>query len=212
SAASGFRDAIRRHDWSRAWDDLARAIETVTKAYQQHGLPGGIAAGASALGNVVGGRAGRALSSAGSAGSTALMATGNPYIALAAAAVAGLTELLRGKPSNQGAGYSLVTGEFSGKSRTAETERAAKSAADIISGGMDILRDAGAQLTATVHGLVIGTRDLSQIYLTNGRTVTAAVGDAAAAAEAGLLAMLESATFADEAQGKLVKSMMAAGK
>jgi len=211
-AASRFRSALKRHDWASVFDELQSTIQTIQASFKEHGIVGAVGTAASAIGSAIGGKTGRAVSSAANAGMTTLMVTGNPIIAAAAAALAGLTELLKSKPSNAGAGLSLVTGQFSGKSRTPETERAAQGAADAIRQGEAILKAAGITLGATVHGLVIGTRDLSQVYLTNGQTVTSAVGDAAAAAEAGLKAMLGSATFASDAQKTLVEGMLAAGK
>jgi len=199
--------------------------------------PGLLGAGAVAA-SMIGGRGGRAAASglgaasmglsAGSAlmGAATMGTLGSGALAGAAMSIApmlgpigiaigvglALKELLKGKPTNAGAGISLVTGQLSGDKRTSETEQAARGAADAITAGAKILADAGIKATATVHGLVVGTRDPSQVYLTNGQTVTAAVGDAGAAAEAGLKAMLASATYATEAQKKLVESMVAAGK
>jgi hypothetical protein len=59
---------------------------------------------------------------------------------------------------------------------------------------------------------VLGTRDVSDIYLSDGRTLTAAIGDAGAATETALKAVLQAATFADEGQKKLVDDMLAQGK
>jgi TP901 family phage tail tape measure protein len=209
-------DDIRNKDWASAFRGLLEALKDVRKAFSETGTTAdkvtAISSLADAAGRAIGGKGGRALSSAANAGTTAFLVTGNPIVAAAAAAVAGLAELLKSKPSNKGAGFSLVTGQFTGDKRTPETERAVKTAADAITKGQELLEAAGLKLGATVHGLVIGTRDLSQIYLTNGRTVTAAVGDAAAAAEAGLRAMLETATFTDETQRKLVEGMLAANK
>lgn len=123
-----------------------------------------------------------------------------------------LSGLLKGKPTNAGAGYDLTTGQLSGNKRTSETEQAVLAAADAIKSGQSLLANAGLTLTDSVRGLVIGTRDESQIYLSSGKTLTSAVGDAAAATETALLALLDGATYADEQQKKLVDSMRAAGK
>lgn len=123
-----------------------------------------------------------------------------------------LSGLFKGKPTNAGAGYDLISGQLSGDKRTPETEKAVMAAADAIRVGQDALTSAGLTLTDSVRGLVIGTRDPSQIYMGSGRTLTAGVGDAAAAAEAALLALLDGATYADEQQRILVESMRAAGK
>lgn len=203
------------------------------------GAAGALSLGSLAA-NVIGGKTGRAIGGglgiaasgvglgafAGTlTGGAALTAAGlgaavGPLIALAgplgiaAGALYAAAKIFNigGKPSNKGAGVSLVTGEITGKSRDAETEKAAVAAADAIKAGQDALKDAGITLGATVHGLVIGTRDLSQVYLTNGKTVTAAVGDAAAAVDAGLRSVLDSATYASDAQRKVAESALAAGK
>lgn len=212
SAGDELFNGIKSRNWSSAFSGLLRALEQVQQAATKTDKAMAALALADAAGNAIGGKGGRAISSSANAGASAFMMTGNPYIAAAAAALAGLSELLKSKPSNEGAGYSLATGAVTGKSRTADTERAARSAADIITGGQDLLRSAGLTLTETIHGLVIGTRDLSQVYTTGGRTVTAAVGDVAAAADAGLRAVLETATYASAEQEKLAKSALAAGK
>ena len=135
-------------------------------------------------------------------------------IGLAAGALYAAAKLLNvgGKPTNAGAGYDLTTGRLSGDRRTAETESAVKAAADAIKGAEDAFKAAGITLGDTIRGLVIGTRDQTQIYTASGRTIMSAVGDAAAATDAAVRAMLDGATFATEAQEKLVRSMLAAGK
>ncbi|MFN3582619.1 phage tail length tape measure family protein [Phenylobacterium sp.] len=182
--------------------------------------------GLAGLGMSLGGMAGTlgsALSVGGSLASVGTLGLGSALtgiagvlgpIGLAAGALYAAAKLFNvgGKPSNHGAGYDLVTGQFSGDKRNRETEQAAKAAADAILEGQAFLKDAGIELGATVRGLVIGTRDLSQIYLTNGRTLTSATGDAAAAADAALRAVLEGATYVNDAQKSLVEGMVAAGK
>lgn len=135
-------------------------------------------------------------------------------IGLAAGALYAAAKLLNvgGKPSNEGAGYSLVTGQFSGNKRTSDTEEAAKTAGDAIQGVQDTLRAAGIGLTDAVHGLVIGSRDLTQIYLTSGRTLYSAVGDSGAAVDAATRAILEGANYVSDAQKQLVMSALDAGK
>jgi hypothetical protein len=127
------------------------------------------------------------------------------------AIVGGVSGLLKGKPSNAGAGYDLVTGAISGNKRNADTEGAAVQAGLAIKAGQDLLRQY-ATLNETITGLVIGTRDQTQIYTSQGDTLRTAVGDASAAAEAALQEVLRSATFTNEAQQKLVDDMLAAGK
>lgn len=179
----------------------------------------GIAAGGLGLGAFAGTAAGAAaLGSVGlGAGAIGAIAGLAGPIGLAAGALFAAAKLfnLGGKPSNKGAGLALTEtglGALSGNKRNQETEQAVTAAGQAILAGEQVLRDAGIKLGATVNGLVIGTRDLSQIYLTNGKAVKAAVGDAAAAADAGLKAVLQSAEYADAAQKTLVENMLAAGK
>lgn len=216
SAGDELFDGIRNRDWAQAFSGLLRALDLVKKAFDEgtkFDKVNAVAGLADAAGRAIGGKGGRALSSASSAGAMAFQFSGgNPVVAGVAAAVAGLAELIKSKPSNAGAGYSLVTGEITGRSRTAETERAVLAASGAIRDGQDALRAAGLTLTETIHGVVIGSRDLSQAYTTGGRTITAAIGDAAATTEAALRAVLETATFASAEQEKLAKSALAAGK
>jgi hypothetical protein len=164
-------------------------------------LATGLGAGAATIGGGIG---------AGMAGAAALLGPAAPVIAV----IAGLATLIGSlqKPTNAGAGFDLVSGQLSGNKRTAETERAATAAGETILQGQQLLRDAGIQLTTTVNGLVVGTRDLSQIYLSNGRTLTSAVGDAAGAADTALKAVLAGATYVSDAQKSLVDGMLAAGQ
>ncbi|MCR5875175.1 hypothetical protein LRS10_13840 [Phenylobacterium sp. J426] len=135
-------------------------------------------------------------------------------IGIAAGALYAAAKLFNigGKPSNAGAGLDLRTGALSGNKRTSETEQAAKAAGDAILEAQKTFEAAGIKLGDTITGLVIGTRDLTQVYTASGRTLTSAVGDAAAATDAAVKAMLDGANFASEAQEKLVRSMLAAGK
>ncbi|UPT53199.1 hypothetical protein [Synechococcus phage Ssp-JY42] len=202
--------------------------------------PGGIASLGSLAANAIGGRGGRAIGGglgiaasgiglgtfAGSTfGGAALTAAGlgglvGPLIALAgpigiaAGALYAAAKLFNigGKPSNKGAGFDLVTGAISGNKRDAETEEAARTAGEAIIGIQDALKAAGIGLTDTVKGLVIGTRDQTQIYLASGKTLLSAVGDSGAAVDTALRALLEGATYVSEAQKKLVDSALAAGK
>lgn len=166
---------------------------------------------AQGIGDAIGGRGGRALSGAAS-GALAGFQVGGPIGAVVGGVLGGLSQLLKGKPSNKGAGFDLVTGAVSGKSRTAETEEAARGTGQVILQMQAALKKLGATLSTTVNGLVIGTRDLTQIYLSDGRTLTSAIGDAGAATEAALHAVLQAADFADVAQKELVKSMLEAGE
>lgn len=135
-------------------------------------------------------------------------------IGLAAGALYAAAKLFNvgGKPSNAGAGYDLRTGAMSGNKRTEETEGAARSAGEAIQGIMDAVKAAGIGLTDAVTGLVIGTRDQTQIYLASGQTLKSAVGDSGAAVDTAMRALLASATYVSDAQKKLVDSALAAGK
>lgn len=204
------------------------------------GMVGVIAGLGMVAGSVIGGRTGRAISGGaqiaglgaalgsglGSAAAAGLLGTGGlaagaaslaPLlgpIGLAAGALYAAAKLFNigGKPSNKGAGYDLITGQLSGDKRNEETERAVTSAAEAIRAATELLGSQGVTPGATVNGLVIGTRDPSQIYMSDGRTVTSAVGDAAAAVDAAMRAMLQGATYQNEVQKTLVEGMLAAGK
>lgn len=163
----------------------------------------GTTAGAAALGTLGLG--------AGAIGSIAALA--GP-IGLAAGALYAAVKLFNigGKPSNNGAGFDLITGQLSGNKRNAETEQAAQGAGQAIIAIQDSLKAAGIGLGDTVRGLVIGTRDQTQIYLSSGRELRTAVGDSQAAVDASLRAILEGATYVSDAQKKLVESALEAGK
>lgn len=174
---------------------------------------GGLGIAASGVGLATALGSGGALAGIGAALGPAVVAALGP-IAIAAGALYAAAKLFNvgGKPSNKGAGFDLVTGQISGSKRDAETEQAARGAGEAILGIQDALRAAGISLTETVNGLVIGTRDQTQIYLSSGKTLLSAVGDSGAAVDTALRAILESATFVSEAQKKLVDSALAAGK
>lgn len=148
------------------------------------------------------------------AGATAAIATFAAPVAIAAAALYAAAKIFQigGKPSNNGAGFDLTTGALSGNKRTSETEQAAKGAGEAISAIQDALKAAGIGLTDSVKGLVIGTRDQTQIYLASGKTLLSAVGDSGAAVDTALKALLDGAKYVSEAQKTLVQSALAAGK
>jgi hypothetical protein len=218
----GFSSALSRHDWGGLFQSAAEALAEMGAS---NGLTSGLSqvGGFAALGSAAGSglaslfggkKATGALVGAGAAALAGLFVAG-PLGAIIGGIVGGAASLLGGKPSNKGAGIALsptAIGALSGNKRDADTEQGAKTAAQAILAGEDVLRQAGITLSATVRGLVIGTRDLTQIYLTNGQTLTSAVGDVAAAAEAGLKGVLENATYTSDAQKQLVESMIAAGK
>jgi tape measure domain-containing protein len=144
---------------------------------------------------------------------TAIMSIGAalPMIGIVAGGLYALSEIFK-KPSNHGAGYDLITGQFSGQSRTEETEGAVKQVGDAVLQMQALLDSAGITRGDGVRGLVIGSRDPTQIYTTSGKTITAAKGDVEAAANAALDAMLDGATYVSDTQKQLVESMRAAGK
>lgn len=177
----------------------------------------GLSLGGAALGSI----AGTALIDAASMG--ALGAFGSSGLAFSVGgllgpigAIAGLAlgSLLKSKPSNQGA-LATFSGDgyaIGGNKRSAETEAAAKAAADAVLQGQDLLEAAGIKLLATVQSIDIGVRDRTDILLSDGRALTAAVGDPADAAETALLALLDGASYVSDAQKSLVESLKAAGK
>lgn len=200
------------------------------------GGAGGIPSLGSIAANAIGGRTGRAVGSGlgiaatgiglgtalGTGGALAgLGATLGPAIVgalgpigIAAGALYAAAKLLNvgGKPSNKGAGFDLTTGALSGNKRSQETEEAVRSAGEAITGIQDALKEAGLGLTDTVRGLVIGTRDATQIYLASGKMLTSAVGDSGAAVDTALRALLDGATYVSEGQRKLVEAALATGK
>lgn len=136
-----------------------------------------------------------------------------PLGIIAGLAAAGLIAALSsGGKSNEGASYNLVSGALGGNKSTTQTQGYVKTAGDAILSGEQALRDAGIQLTTTVNDLVIGTRDLSTITLSNGQSVHSAIGDAADAANTGLRAILQDAIYVSDTQKSLVLSMVDAGK
>ncbi|MGA0604855.1 phage tail tape measure protein [Phenylobacterium sp. VNQ135] len=175
----------------------------------------GIAAGGLGIGAFAGTSAGAAaLGSIGLGGLASSIAAVAGPIGLAAGALYAAAKLLNvgGKPSNKGAGFDLITGAISGNKRDEDTENAARSAGEAIRGIQEALKAAGIGLTDAVTGLVIGTRDQTQIYLQSGRELRSAVGDSGAAVDTAMRALLESATYVSDAQKGLVDSALAAGK
>lgn len=212
-SVDGIVNAFRRGDFSRLGQDILRLRDGLKGAFSQ-GLGTGIGAAAGAAAPYVGGTGGRILGgvAAGAQIGSIIPGVGNLVGAAVGGILAAATSLLGGKKSNAGAGYDLITGQVSGKSRTDETTQAATQTGQAILQMQDVLRAAGISLGATVNGLVIGTRDLTQIYLSTGRTLTSAVGDATAAAQAALRGILEGATYASDAQRSLIEGLLAANK
>ncbi|MFD3263328.1 tape measure protein [Phenylobacterium ferrooxidans] len=192
------------------------------------GLDMGLGMAGAALGSAV---AGSALSGAigagiangiiGLGGSAALAGSLGTMLSSAAVlgpigaiAILAAATLFKKKPSNNGAQADLTDTGFTltGSKRTAETTAMATNAANAVLQGEAMLKAAGITLNATVKSLDLGTRDATDIVLSDGRAFTSAVGDAAAAAETGLKAVLATATFKDDAQKALVEGLLAAGK
>jgi phage-related minor tail protein len=240
-AVAGLKNAFRRGDWARALAEFQRTIETAGDALRNQGLGGGLLTAGTAAAQLIGGRTGRvagtslgiagfglgvgtyagtaagaaALGSIGlSAGLISGIAAAAPPIAAAAAVLYAAAKIFNigGKPSNKGAGVDLVTGQVTGDKRDQETESAARKAAETILGIQDALKSYGLDLKTTINGLVLGTRDPTQIYTSTGKTLTSAKGDVGAAVDTALKALIEGATFQSEAQKKLVESLVATGK
>jgi len=242
-----FKDAFKRRDFGRLLDSLAATIQTIQAAFQSQGLFGGIATGASALGSLIGGKAGKAVGNV--AGGALLGLAGGNFVADAAFAlgptgiggtgllgagavnflagplaaalpwvglIAGLASLFLGKkPSNHAGITQLTLDSFtpisSGK-ETPETTQAVSGASQAILQGEALIKAAGVQINAFVTGLDLGTRDMTHIFLSTGEELRSAVGDPAAAAETALKAVLQSATYTDQALKGLIDSALAAGK
>lgn len=184
---------------------------------------GGAAVGAGLAGSALSGTIGAGIANGiiGLGGSAALAGSLGTLLSSAAvlgpiAAIAALAigTLFKKKPSNNGAQANLTDTDFSlvGDKRTAETTTMATNAANAVLQGEAMLKAAGITLNATVKSLDLGTRDATDIVLSDGRAFTSAVGDAAAAAETGLKAVLATATYKDDAQKALVEGLLAAGK
>ena len=58
-AVGGFKDAFRRHDWARAFDELQRTIETIQTSFASHGLTGGLLTAGGVAGSLIGGENGK---------------------------------------------------------------------------------------------------------------------------------------------------------
>lgn len=164
----------------------------------------------SKIGGLVGGAAG------GIGGAMLIGGTiAGPIGAVVGAILGTLVGGLFGKPTNAGAGVAIRNnsslGEITGKSRTEETTQAATAAAQAIIAGVQAMEQIGIDATKEITGLVLGGRDKTQIYTSSGETLYGKVGDAADAANVGLMNLLQSANYASDAQKNLAMSMAAAG-
>jgi hypothetical protein len=167
--------------------------QTVTSAFGQKTTTGGQVLGAAGavIGEIVGGPIGSAI------GSVIGSAIGNLFKG--------------GKASNFGAiatfspdgGYAL-----SGDKANADTTKLATAAATAVQNSVAALVAAGITPTNSVKSIDIGTRDPATINLSDGTTLhSGAIGDAAAAANVAMLAVLKTATFANEAEQKFVQGL-----
>lgn len=156
-----------------------------------------------------------ALGGLGLGGAFAAIGAIAPYLAV----IAALAPLFLGsKPSNHAGIAQLdmqnntIRPVSSGK-ETEETTKAANGAAQAILAGQKLLQSFGGTLHNTVSAVDLGTRDNTRIVMSDGSEFrTGAVGDPQEAAAKALEAVLSGATFVDQAQEKLVRSMQAAGK
>lgn len=250
SSISTFKTAIGRHDWLSAWSSLAQTIQTVEAAMMQSVAANGgklslssFAAPAAAVGSLVGGKTGSAISTglgigigAGALASglgAAGVALGGMFVEgglgaglLSAAAflgplapvlgiVAGLAVLFSNtKPSNFTASASFngtTSSTLGGDKPNAQTTTLIQQVSNAVLQSEQALQSFGATLTTTVQNLEIGQRDPSKITLSNGTILHSATGDASAATDAALKAVLAGATFTNQAEQTLVKSMLDAG-
>lgn len=239
-AVSSFKRAFKSRDWAGALSQLQRTISTVMEAFQTQGFAGGAMSLGSVAAQVIGGKTGRAIggglgiaaaglgASAGLVTAASMGALGSGLaaglaiqfapllgpIGIAAGAIYAAVKLFNigGKPSNKGAGYDLVTGQMSGNKRNEETDDAARKAGETIQQIQAAFREAGLELPVIIKGLVLGTRDQTQIYTSAGQTLLSAVGDVGAAVDTAMRAMLESAVYQSEGQKQLVQGLVAGGK
>lgn len=217
-SVSYMAEAFRRGDWVNLFEELQRAIGNVVDVLgsdtatlgEKISVVGGVVDG---VGRAIGGKAGKALSWA-AQGAMIGAQFGGPIGAAIGGLVGGVGSLLGGKKSNNAA-IAQINGDLfsiAGDKRNSGTNSAAQSAAQAVIQAQDLLRQAGVTLTQTVKAIDIGERDKTAITLSDGTYFrTAAVGDAAEAADTALKRVLASATFVDQAQERLVKSMLAAG-
>lgn len=205
-AGSLFRQGVNTLAYAAVGNTLYGAVGGKQNTGSMIGSGLGAIAGGWAAGTAVGAGLGSMLGIAGSALGPIGMVVGS---ILGSA----LGSLFGGKPSNQGALATFNGDSFSlaGNKRTEQTSQLATAAAQAVLAGQQALRDAGITLTDSVRQIDIGVRDATDIILASGRSLTSAVGDSAAAADTALKALLQTAQFQDEAQKRLVDSMLAAG-
>ncbi len=107
SALGRVAAAWNSQDWGDLVSSIWKAAETLKAAFAKGATTADKVAGAAAIGNMVGdaigGRGGNALSAASNAGAQAFAATGNPYVAAAAAVVSGVKSWIDGGKAKKAA-------------------------------------------------------------------------------------------------------------
>lgn len=141
----------------------------------------------------------------------------NPVTAVIAGLAAGLAALgvFGGKPSNFTASATFDANggvTLGGDKPNDNTLKMIQQVATSVQSGEQLLTAAGIKLNTTISEIAVGQRDSSKIHLSDGRTLTSSAGDPVAAVEAGLKAVLQGATYINDAEKQLVDSMIAAGK
>lgn len=212
-------DAFRRGDFVHAIDDLQQAIETVAAALKTGGN-----SFLDQIANFLGstGSEMAAVYQGGSDIASVLAHAfgGNAQVAKTAGGIlGGIPGFLIGlftnhQPSNYTASATFGPGggiAYGGDKPNQNTDQLIQQVAQAVLQGEQQLQQMGLTLNADVSSIAIGQRDPSKIQLSNGQTITSAAGDPAAAVDAALKGLLQSATFVDSAEKKLVDSMIAAG-
>ena len=124
--------------------------------------------------------------------------------------------LLGPSSTNAGAGQGLLysgeaNGAIQGNKRTNETTQLLQAVTGAIAQGYNSIAQLGGTRTTYVTGVTVGQRDPSAISLSNGQGLSATTGDAAAAANVALLAVLKDTTFAVQGLNQIKDAMIAAG-
>ena len=124
--------------------------------------------------------------------------------------------LLGPSSTNAGAGPGLLysgeaNGAIQGNKRTNETTQLLQAVTGAIAQGYNSIAQLGGTRTTYVTGVTVGQRDPSAISLSNGQGLSATTGDAAAAANVALLAVLKDTTFAVQGLNQIKDAMIAAG-
>lgn len=228
NALNGLASAINSGDLGSAIQSFAKALQAfggssgpLAEFAQQLGFAGQAFSGGSALGGalskIVGGNVSLGSEIGGAAGVAIGTLFGGPIGGIIGGAIVGAIGSLFGPgPSNftASAQFNGITGAIFGgdKPNATTTAGAQQVAAAILQAEQALAASAGVTLGATVAGLQIGQRDPSKVTLSNGQILTSAPGDANAAVDGALKAVLAGAKFTDQAEQQLVTSMIAAGR